>query len=468
MAASLAILRIGARPSALGPRRTDGVRSLPDSQRQPGADKPEPAAREPKAESRGPSAESRRPLVLAAALCGLAFSTHYYAVFLALPFTLAIGFAHGSSGWRTVVRELALAGLIAAAVFLALSPFLLVEPRTAWQDIVANRQIVVDRAAAGGRGAFASGATYARLLWSEATGWPVLLSAIVGVALLARDERRTAALLVAFPLAFLAFISNTVAASRYLNPVLPFVAVLAAYAVCRVLPGLGAAGRGVGLVWGRPWAIAGVALLLAVPGVQLSADLGRFFEQTDTRTLARRYIESVVPADATVLVQPYSVPLTQSKASLREALEAHGQNPARASGKFAIRLALDPDPAPAWRTLFLGDGGLDADKIYLSPRELTPGAGLGPLRRLGVQYVVLKRYNTEDLATAPLRAALVADGHLLAAFSPWRPAIDARTRALVTPFLHNTDTPYDRALERPGPGIEVWSLGTSNGRGQGQ
>ena len=40
------------------------------------------------------------------------------------------------------------AGLGAAVTFFALSPFLLVEPRTAWQDIVANRQIVVDRAAA--------------------------------------------------------------------------------------------------------------------------------------------------------------------------------------------------------------------------------------------------------------------------------------------------------------------------------
>jgi hypothetical protein len=376
-------------------------------------------------------------------------------VFLALPLTLAIVFARRVDGVGAIVRDLAIAGAIAAVVFLALSPFLVVEPGTAWQDVVANRQIVVDRAAAGGRGAFASASAYARLLWSEATGWPVLLAAIVGVALLARDTPRSAALLLAFPLAFLAFISNTVAASRYLNPVLPFIAVLAAYAVCRLLAGLGAAG----LVWGRPWAMAGVALLLAVPGLRLSAELGRFFQQTDTRTLAQRYIESVAPGGATVLIQPYSVPLTQSKASLREALEAHGHDPSRASGKFAIRLALDPDPAPAYRTLFLGDGGLDADKIYLSPRELTPAAGLGPLRQLGVQYVVLKRYNTEDLAIAPLRAALVAEGRLLAAFSPWRADIDARTRALVTPFLHNTDTPYDRALERPGPGIEVWSLG---------
>ena len=37
-------------------------------------------------------------------------------------------------------------------------------------------------------------------------------------------------ILVSFPVVFLVFISNTVAASRYLNPVLPFVALTAGYA----------------------------------------------------------------------------------------------------------------------------------------------------------------------------------------------------------------------------------------------
>jgi hypothetical protein len=78
-----------------------------------------------------------------------------------------------------------------------------------------------------------------------------------------------------------------------------------------------------------------------------------------------------------------------------------------------------------------------------------------------VEYVVLKRYNTEDLPVAPLRAMLSASGVRLATFSPYRSGTDARTRARVAPFLHNTDTPYDPALERPGPGIEVWRLARS-------
>ena len=373
-------------------------------------------------------------------------------MFLALPLALAIVLARRAEGWTVVLRALVVAAAVTTVVFLALSPFLLVEPRTAWQDIVANRQIVMDRAVTGG-GAFAGAATYLQLLWSEALGWPVVVAAAAGLVLLFRDQPRTAMLLVAFPLAFLAFISNTVAASRYLNPVLPFAALWAGYAVTRLrslpseTPGLKPRGSYVVVV----------AVVLAWPGLSLSYRLGRFFQQTDTRTLAQRVIEARIPAGTTVLLQPYSVQLVQSQASLREALVATGHDPARAPTKFALRLALDPYPAPGYRTIFLGDGGLDADKIYVSPSEIGGAAGLAALERLGVQYVVLKRYNTEDLAAAPLRALLAAHGRLVAAFPPWRAGAAPETR--VAPFLHNTDTPYDRALERPGPGIELWKLG---------
>lgn len=394
---------------------------------------------------------SRSTVVAAAVLTGVAFSTHYYAVFLALPLALAIVLARRAEGSGAIVRDLTLAAAVTAAIFFALSPFLLVEPRTAWQDIVANRQIVMDRAVAGS-GAFASAGAYVRLFWTEALGWPVALAALAGLVLLARDQPATAALLILFPLTFLAFISNTVAASRYLNPALPFAAIFAGYAIAK-LRRAGPAASVTGSLW-----MAAAAMLLAWPGLSLSYAIGRFFQQTDTRTLAQRYIEAHVPADASVLLQPYSVQLVQSPASLREALVATGHDPAHAPTKFALRLGLDPYPAPAYRTIFLGDGGLDADKIYVSPGALGGAAGLAALERLGVQYVVLKRYNTEDLAAAPLRDALAARGRLVAAFAPWRADADSRSRALVTPFLHNTDTPYDRALERPGPGIELWAL----------
>jgi hypothetical protein len=400
-----------------------------------------------------------RPLLGAGAACGVAFSTHYYAVFLTLPLAIAVAARLGAFGRPAgaprpgpgaLVRAWAWAAAGATIVFFALSPFLLVEPRTAWQDIVANRQIVVDRAAGLGSGPLPSAAAYARLLWQEGLGWSGLGAAIIGAVLIARRRRWHALLVLAFPVAFLIFVSHTVAASRYLNPVLPFLAL--------------AAGCGVALASRSTPIAAALATALALPAGWQSWQIGRFFGQIDTRTIAQRWIEREVPAGATILVQPYSVALTQSRDSLVEALTATVGGPERASTKFALRLALDPYPSPAYRTLYLGDGGLDADKLYVSPRAfgvgpLPDGAhGLEPLTRLGVQYVVLKRYNAEDPAVAPLRERLVAAATRVATVTPYGAEASDADRARVAPFLHNTDTPWHPALERPGPGLEIWKL----------
>ncbi|HEY8551343.1 MAG TPA: glycosyltransferase family 39 protein [Vicinamibacterales bacterium] len=406
-----------------------------------------------------PAAKSSRTIVLAAAATGLAFSTHYYSIFLALPLAFAILDARGAAGWRAVLRGWTIAALVSALVFFALSPFILIEPHTAWNDIVANRQIVMDRAIEGPRGLFGSAPDYLRMLWHEAVGTPVLLAALAGIVWLAWQQPRTAIFLLAFPIPFLAFISNTVAAGRYVNPVLPFVACAAGYAIDRLAHVLRARVVGTGSrVWAAGAATGLVAIILTLPGLWQSYNIGRFFRQTDTRTLAQQAIEGMVPPGSTVLVQPYSVALTQSRESLIEALEAKLGDARRASTKFALRLRLDPYPAPAYRTLYLGDGGLDADKIYVSYRELDGAQGLEPLRRLGVEYVVLKRYNVEDPAVVPLRTMLVREGKLVWAVSPYRPGVGSAVRASVAPFLHNTDTPWHPALERPGPGLEVWSL----------
>ena len=104
----------------------------------------------------------RRPgatSLLAGAVTGIAFSTHYYCIFLALPLTWAIVLRAWEGRRRDLVWQLAAAAAASAVAFFALSPFLLVEPLTALRDIVANRQIVVDRAVAAG--AFGPAAHYA-------------------------------------------------------------------------------------------------------------------------------------------------------------------------------------------------------------------------------------------------------------------------------------------------------------------
>lgn len=409
--------------------------------------------------TRVPSAEAGRArlwrVVTAGAACGAAFSTHYYTIFLALP--LAVSVAGSSRGWRGALRDLAAACAAAAAVFFLLSPFLLVEFRTAIADVAANRGIVVDRAVAGQQGLFASAGAYARMLARDAMGWPVFLLALAGVPILWLRDRRQAVLLLLFPVSFLAFVSNTVPATRYLNPVLPFAAIFAAVAVAAIAARFGR--------W-RPAAALVLTLAAAAPGCRDSLHTGWFFRQTDTRTLALRYIESRLPPGTSVALQPNSVPLVQSRDSLVEALRTKLGDERRASTKFALRLSLAPYPSPAYRTILIGNGGLDADKIYVTYAELGRAAGLERLRQLGVTYVVLTRYNTPDPDTVPFLQALAAEARLVAAFSPFRAGVDAGTVATTQPFLHNSAARTAHALERPGPRLELWQVAAQDPQGR--
>jgi dolichyl-phosphate-mannose-protein mannosyltransferase len=387
-------------------------------------------------------------LAMAGAACGLAWSTHYYTIFLALPLAWTAWLC--SPDARAFVRSLAVAGIPAIAVFFLTSPFILVEPATAIRDVVANRQIVVDRAAVGADGRLTSTVAYARMLWKEAVGWPVVVLALAGAAILLAAAWRRAVLLLSFVIPFLAFITNTVPAGRYLNPALPFVALLAAVAVAR-------AARLVG-PRAAPVAMVALTFVAAAPGLMASVRTGTFFRQTDTRTLAQQFIEHAIPPGRTVALQPYSTPLRPSRASLSEGLAAHGVDESAAPAKFARQLALEPYPEPSYRLIYIGDGGLDLEKIYVGYRALGGSAGLTALRHLGVQYVVVKRYNAPEPETLPFLEALASEGIRLAVFSPFSANLAERERGTVQPYLHNTDTPLSPALERPGPVIEVWKL----------
>jgi hypothetical protein len=353
-------------------------------------------------------------------------------------------------GWRATARQAAVAALASAGAFFVMSPVIAVEPLTAWRDITANRQIVVDRAMA--EGAFAPALRYLEMLWRDSISAPIVALSVVGAVWMLLADWRRAVLLLAFPVAFFAFITNTFPATRYLNPMLPFVALLAAWALAR----LGARFNAPGWMFGSI-----VALLAVTPAIQ-SVRVDRFLRQTDTRSLALNYVEQQVPEGATVLIQPYSVPLTASRAGLVEALTRNIGSIEAASTKFQLQLSLDPYPAPAYRLLFLGRGGLDADKIYIDPAELAQPEPLGPLRQLGVAFVVLKRYNGADSELMPLLAALSRSGTRVAVFTPYRSGIAADRQAQIEPFLHNTDARIDGALERPGPTVEIWQL---NGTG---
>jgi hypothetical protein len=238
--------------------------------------------------------------------------------------------------------------------------------------------------------------------------------------------------------------------SRYLNVVLPMIALAAAFAVI----------RSARLVFPAYPLVAPVLVMLAmIPGLVASVRTGLFIRQADTRTLAREFHESRVQPGETVLIQPYSAPVRQSRESLIEALRTNLGSEARASTRFQLMLALDPYPAPAYRLIYLGDDdGLDADKIFVSPRRFGNGEGLASLSRLGVKYVVLKQTNTPNPSLAALDAALAREAWRIAEITPYRQDVRREERAAVPPFLHNTAARIHPWLERPGPTVEIWEL----------
>lgn len=393
------------------------------------------------------SSASRHRVLLAGAAAGLAMSTHYYAVFI----TAAIAVERLTAvdhPWTTRLTSLGKAALAAVAMFLIASPYLVPEWRAAWTDITQNRAIVMDRAT-GAAGLFGYLGAYLQLLAGPAMGGPVAFVAVVGLVAWWRARWQTALVLAVFPLLFLLFIANTVPATRYVNPVLPFVALLAAGAVRM-------AGR-----WAAPALVTAIlTLALMAPGLTDSLTLGRFFRQDDTRTLAARWFADEVPAGETVLLQPYSVPLRRSHASLGEALRTHLGDESQASVRFQRELAAAAAVTvpPQYRVLFLGDGGLDVDKIYLSPSSVDGTGTLAPLRALGVRWVVLKRYNVVNPSLASLDRALAREGRLIHTFSPYDPAAGEAALAEVAPFEHNEDGLLHGALVRPGPVIAIWRI----------
>jgi len=375
-----------------------------------------------------------RTVAVPAALTGAAFATHYYTIFLAIP--LAWSVAQRGRDRSDAIRRVFAAGLVAALVFFALSPFVLLEPVTAWRDIRANQQIVVDRAA-GTLGYAQTAAHYAVLLWRDTVTWPVILLAIAGLVVLAVSRPRLALLLLAFPVPFFLFIAGTFPATRYLIPLVPLLAIFASIPVA-------------GIVRQQPVAAIAVACLAAALPLRDSIRAIRFIRQADTRTLAQKFVERVVPDGRTVLTQAYSAPLTPTAGALQEAVERSGQS---MPTKTRLEIARTPYPSPAYRLILLGQGR-DVDKLYMPYDQLDGGDPLAAARAEHVAFVVLKRYNTEDPRVVSFITALARNGRRIAEFSPYRDRAGARPE----PFLHNTDARIVASLERPGPVVEIWQI----------
>ena len=175
----------------------------------------------------------------------------------------------------------------------------------------------------------------------------------------------------------------------------------------------------------------------------------RFFGQADTRTLAQSGSSEHVPPASSVLVQPYSVPLRHvARRRWSKRYEPPGSPRPGARSSSSRQLALDPYPAPAYRTIYLGDGGLDRGQDLRLAAAFEAGTASRRCGPSSVTYVVLKRYNDAGPGAGVSRRGARRDGRLVATFSPYRPLhVDgaARPVAAVSAQHRRADRPRARA-----------------------
>jgi hypothetical protein len=330
--------------------------------------------------------------------------------------------------------------LSAAAMLLAFSvctPYVLLDYPTAIRDIQANRLIIVDRAQRV-YGAFGSALPQVRYLLSQATLW--IPAAVAGAIALGRASVPLLTWTASFPLVFFLFISNTWPFGRTANPLYPFLAILGAYGIVEAARRTGRHAAAV---------LALLVLAAVVQPLALSARAVYLLRQSDTRTLARDWIHRHVPDGASIAVEPYSVQLQPTRGRLIEALANAGLRPDQAGRRSKAMLARTPYPSPSYRLLYIGDGGMDEDKLYLPPEWFTERKTSTGAHTACVEWVVLK--SAAPAGPNPLAPLVAQSGVLVHRETPFvEPGLPAHG------WLPDTDVTPSLRVTRPGPVIEVW------------
>jgi hypothetical protein len=293
-----------------------------------------------------------------------------------------------------------------------------------------------------------SGITYYLWTFTWGLGWGPALAAVGGaVLLLARRRLATALVLLPAPIAFIVFMGEQQRFfGRWLMPIFPIVALLAAYGAVELVRWLRRTVRIPALVLG-----AATAVLLLSQSVVSVVHNDAVLSRPDTRNLTRQWMVAHVPAGAKVVIEPV-VP-----------------------GEWAsdVGRSLDATPSGArWSYFATWLEPLDARGNPLPPRErryvlvdqyertLQP-ALLNDYVANGFCWVVVgslqagRAFADPSAAPAAVRyyAALAQRSHLVYHVSPFSPG------AHPTPFSFDWSIDYyPRQYHLPGPEMSVYRL----------
>jgi 4-amino-4-deoxy-L-arabinose transferase-like glycosyltransferase len=177
-----------------------------------------------------------RELLLAALFGGLATSTKYNVGLFVAPLLVGFVLAHGRGSFTPrSLGKLVRAGLVSVLAYLAGTPYTLL----AWPAFLADLRTQYGYADELWQGQSAAPTWQLYLeTFGQGLGWLPFGLALVGLLLLVRRRPAAAALLAAFPLVYLGYMLGVkLFFVRFAVPVLPFLCLLAGYAVWQLASG---------------------------------------------------------------------------------------------------------------------------------------------------------------------------------------------------------------------------------------
>jgi Dolichyl-phosphate-mannose-protein mannosyltransferase len=241
-----------------------------------------------------------RYYLLAGAGLGLACATKYTGGVVLVPLLGAAGIALATPEQRSAaVRGLVLAGVVAIAAFAIANPYALLD-LASFRDGLHHQADASDDAL--GKLGLTQTSGHLYYLWSFTwgLGWAPLVAAVIGMGLLAVDDRRALIVLGPAPILYVLFMGTQARFfGRWLLPVFPIACLLAAYAVVRLAQ---IAGRRAPAL--APALAALGAVLLLGQGLVYSLHSAMTLSRTDTRNATRDWLVAHVPANTKIVVEP--------------------------------------------------------------------------------------------------------------------------------------------------------------------
>ena len=250
----------------------------------------------------------------AGVFAGLAAATKFNAGIVVLPLIISHFFSYFSNStvdWKTFFLKIVIAGVVTLAVFLIACPMPLLDFKEFWGGIVGTvRFESIGKLGSGGSfwsyftGDQSPGYGFFHFnTLPKGLGWPIVLLFCIGTIILLIRHKKQDFVILVFPIVLYLLVGRlNYKALRHLMMAIPFFLIISAETL-RILT------HKFDKRAGLPIAIILFGIGIVIPQIQKSLSYDLAMQETDTRTIAKDWIESNIPAGAKIGVDEFSPPL---------------------------------------------------------------------------------------------------------------------------------------------------------------